>query len=468
MLSAFLPSSVRSESASASDIPLKRLSGIHPSGSLALDQWRGLALILVLISHGLFFTNRVNGAGRIGVNLFFFISGILSFRSLHDRGGRTGWGQTYSFWYRRLKRLYPALMAFTFIMWIAVIYLQRIPDLPPFSDLASFVRALPWVLTYSINYMPKHPRVLGHLWSLAVEIQFYFIAPLIYLLGGKAKRRQYVVFGCFALLFTALGLLAPIRSANIDAIRYHFQIAVWPMMIGFFCEFSKGSFLKLSAVFVKIAFRVGLLALAVAMVAMPFGFGGKNLVVALGGLLLFPCLLAYLFELPFSGSAGRCLAWCGERTYSIYLWQQPLTLCSFLPNALQPVGALSSIALGACSFHFCEKPFLKKATRVQPGFSSIDPAVNSASPSIPNTAGALATRPSFPTGPAPVASQSPAPVQAMPLPLFPSASAVRFFRSRRLALLSLIQLARVSISPTSPSLRRRVSIIATTGTYRRM
>ena len=211
MISALLPSSVRSEVVSAFDTPLERLSRIHPNGSLALDQWRGLALILVLISHGFFFTNRVNGAGRIGVNLFFFISGILSFRSLHDRGGRTGWRQTSSFWYRRLKRLYPALVAFTFIMLIAVIYLQRIPDLPPFSDLASYLRALPWVLTYSVNYMPKHPRVLGHLWSLAVEMQFYLIAPLIYLLGGKAVRRQYAVFGGFALVFMALGLVEPLR-----------------------------------------------------------------------------------------------------------------------------------------------------------------------------------------------------------------------------------------------------------------
>ena len=46
--------------------------------SAALDQWRGLALVLVLISHGLFFTSRVPGErvpglGRVGVNLFFFI-----------------------------------------------------------------------------------------------------------------------------------------------------------------------------------------------------------------------------------------------------------------------------------------------------------------------------------------------------------------------------------------------------------
>ena len=53
------------------------------NGSIALDQWRGFALILVLFQHALFFTNRVSGLGRIGVNLFFFISGILVYRSLH-------------------------------------------------------------------------------------------------------------------------------------------------------------------------------------------------------------------------------------------------------------------------------------------------------------------------------------------------------------------------------------------------
>lgn len=50
-----------------------------PGSSVALDQWRGLALMLVfvLISHGFYLTDRVHGAGRVGVNLFFFISGLL-------------------------------------------------------------------------------------------------------------------------------------------------------------------------------------------------------------------------------------------------------------------------------------------------------------------------------------------------------------------------------------------------------
>src|SRR5271168_1564973 len=85
------------------------------SGSVALDQWRGLALVLVLVSHGFFFTDRVNGAGRIGVNLFFFISGILVFRSL-QKDNRRGWPLANAFWRRRLRRLYPALIAYLIAM----------------------------------------------------------------------------------------------------------------------------------------------------------------------------------------------------------------------------------------------------------------------------------------------------------------------------------------------------------------
>src|ERR1035438_2389048 len=70
------------------------------AGSIALDQWRGLALVLVLISHGFFFTDRVNGIGRVGVNLFFFISGILVFRSLSRSRAASPWERPRSYWWR--------------------------------------------------------------------------------------------------------------------------------------------------------------------------------------------------------------------------------------------------------------------------------------------------------------------------------------------------------------------------------
>src|SRR5438105_9675713 len=80
--------------------------------SAALDQWRGLALVLVLISHAFYYTGRVHGSGRVGVNLFFFISGILVFRSLSKEKATSKWKRGAEFWKRRLIRLYPALLTY--------------------------------------------------------------------------------------------------------------------------------------------------------------------------------------------------------------------------------------------------------------------------------------------------------------------------------------------------------------------
>jgi peptidoglycan/LPS O-acetylase OafA/YrhL len=104
--------------------------------------------------------------------------------------------------------------------------------------------------------------------------------------------------------------------------------------------------------------------LVIAAFLMMLGVASKVAIIGIGGMLLAPCLLAYLFGMPFPGSIGKYLAWIGERTYSIYLWQQPLTICGFLPTVLHPAGALMSIIIGAYSFNFFERPFLS-ANRIQ-------------------------------------------------------------------------------------------------------
>jgi len=326
-------------------------------GAVALDQWRGLALILVLISHGFFFTDRVNGAGRVGVNLFFFISGILVYRSLiKETGG--GWDLTRSFWWRRLRRLYPALIAYVLTMLVAVIFLQRLPGQPPPSDLSSYVRTLPWALGYAINYHPGPPMALGHLWSLACEMQFYFLAPLIFLLGGKSSAQRIAVFGGVTVVLMGLGLIYPLHVKHYEAANCHFELAVWPLMFGFLCEHVKRRFTWIPMKLVRIFHGAGVFALLLSLVMMLFGMQMKKLVIATGSAALFPCFLAYLAGLPFPGAVGRMLAWSGERTYSIYLWQQPFTLCDFLPATWHPAGAAVSVLVGAIWFRIFEKPFL--------------------------------------------------------------------------------------------------------------
>jgi peptidoglycan/LPS O-acetylase OafA/YrhL len=332
-------------------------------GSIALDQWRGLALVLVLISHGFYFTDRVNGLGRVGVNLFFFISGILVFRSLSRTRAATAWERSRSFWWRRFRRLYPAMITYTLAMMPVAWLLQHQPNLPPGSDFTSYLKGVPVTLVYGVNYF-ETPMSLGHLWSLACEMQFYLLAPVIYLLGGKTDRHRHLVFGFLLVVLLGLGLAQPF----IGKWKYHFEFAVWPMMLGFCCEYKRAWFLRISKSFATWVIWLGSGICYLSFWTEPFGLEMKSLVVASGVFLLPPCLMAYLFGHPMPGIAGpgitgRWMKWMGERTYSIYLWQQPFTLCNFLPNVLHPAGALVSVAIGGVWFHFFERPFLSASRR---------------------------------------------------------------------------------------------------------
>lgn len=335
-------------------------------GSVALDQWRGLALVLVLISHGFFYTNRVNGIGRVGVNLFFFISGMLVYRSLSRSRAKSGFERAQSFWWRRLRRLYPAVLAYSLVLLPIVWFFQDREDLPPRSDLTTYFRVLPIALTYRINYFDEHPMSLGHLWSLACEMQFYTLAPLIFIAAGTSEKRKAVLYGLILLVLTGLGLSHPFLAKYVfhgEHGKYHFEFAVWPMMAGFWCEYKRSWVLKFPAGWVTVALRSSALTCAAILVVTPFVAEIKPLVIGTGALLLGPCLLACVFGRPMPGVFGDVMKWIGERTYSIYLWQQPLTLCWFLPSFLHPVGALISVAWGGVWFHLFERPFLSVSRR---------------------------------------------------------------------------------------------------------
>jgi peptidoglycan/LPS O-acetylase OafA/YrhL len=332
-------------------------------GSVALDQWRGFALVLVLVAHAFHASHRVDGLGRIGVNLFFFISGILVFRSL-ARGRETSRpAVALSFWGRRLRRLYPALLAYVGVLALGQYWLQSLPGQPAGANYLNWLKHLPVALLYGINYAPATPMSLGHLWSLACEMQFYLLSPLIFFLGGTAPgRRQWVFGGIFLVLF-CLGAAEPHFVRPFYDPKYHFEFAVWPMMAGFWCEFQRDAILRLPLNWMRAAFW-GILGVSLACLPlMLLGPGLKLPVIAAGALLLVPCWLGYLLGWPLGGVAGQSLRWLGERTYSIYLWQQPFTICAFLPVAWWAPGAALSVFWGGLWFRWFERPFLSRARR---------------------------------------------------------------------------------------------------------
>jgi peptidoglycan/LPS O-acetylase OafA/YrhL len=262
-----------------------------------------------------------------------------------------------------MKRLYPALFAYAVLMIPVTFVLQNVGDPALHLVPRNYFRNLPAAITYLINYSSADSiRSLGHLWSLSCEMQFYLLAPVIFFLGGKTLTRRFVVWGIILLALITVGFFGPMLDVH-GKYKYHFEMAVWPMILGFCCEYRKDWWRRVPLFWAKIAagscFALFLASLALMLV----GYEMKKLVIASGAFVLVPCFFAYIYECDLKGWPGRCLAWLGERTYSIYLWQQPFTICNYLPALWHPIGAAVSTIVGGISFHFVERPFLSSGRK---------------------------------------------------------------------------------------------------------
>ena len=186
----------------------------------ALDGLRGIAVLLVMVYHfsyaGSFSSSpvdaayaRVSGVGWMGVDLFFVLSGFLITGILYDSRGREGYFS--SFYARRVLRIFPLYYAFVLLV-LPVAALVGTPD--PAHTLGRLHEHLGWYLGYGVNFMltfyggwKADILSTSHLWSLAVEEQFYLLwPPLVLLLSRRALIRTSAALAVAALL-VRVGLL---------------------------------------------------------------------------------------------------------------------------------------------------------------------------------------------------------------------------------------------------------------------
>ncbi len=175
-----------------------------------LDGVRGAAILPVMVYHfwGLGATPlgaadravwRVVGAGWVGVDLFFVLSGFLITGILLDARGSPRYFR--DFYARRVLRIFPlyyaALVALT-VVGLAVALLTRHPALVP--TLWCWL----YVTNVAVAFLPgaEGPYYVGHFWSLAVEEQFYLVWPLV----ARRLGPRRLADACLWILATALAL----------------------------------------------------------------------------------------------------------------------------------------------------------------------------------------------------------------------------------------------------------------------
>lgn len=172
----------------------------------ALDGLRGVAILLVYLFHyggGLRSSHLVVRAlgyatetGWTGVILFFALSGFLITGSLWD--SRQERGVLLNFYVRRVLRIFPLYYATVTIAVLASLARgNRFGELWPVLLYAGFLQNLPGIVTTA--NLPISPLPLYHLWSLAVEEQFYLLWPALVLLSRKRSRALYLCLWVVAL-----------------------------------------------------------------------------------------------------------------------------------------------------------------------------------------------------------------------------------------------------------------------------
>lgn len=180
----------------------------HTSRRLpSLDGLRAISIVLVLVGHlagsrhflAMATVAKAGDLGNLGVRVFFVISGFLITGLLAAEREKTGGVDLRAFYIRRALRIFPAFFVFLF----AAVWLSRI-------GFATVNRGdVLHAITYTANYRGSTSTFsLRHLWSLAVEEQFYLIWPLTFAgLSLAAGRRA---------LAAAL-LLAPVLRVGVTS-----------------------------------------------------------------------------------------------------------------------------------------------------------------------------------------------------------------------------------------------------------
>ena len=176
-----------------------------------LDGLRALAVLAVIVYHA---NREWLGGGFLGVEVFFVISGYLITLLLIAERERVGTVSLRQFWIRRARRLLPALFTLLIgtITYCAIFDADRLGKLRG-DVVAGVLYVSNWfqVWTGSSYTSASEFAPLRHLWSLAVEEQFYIVWPVVmYVLLRRLGNKTLPLIG---MLFTALAGLVALYTA---------------------------------------------------------------------------------------------------------------------------------------------------------------------------------------------------------------------------------------------------------------
>ena len=347
-----------------------------------LDGLRALAVLAVIAFHLQF---GWAPGGLLGVGIFFTLSGYLITDLLLGRWSEDGRLHLGDFWLRRARRLLPALFVMLAVVtaWVTLADRARLPDLRPAVGAAAAYVSNWYFIVHNQSYFAQFapPSPLDHLWSLAVEEQFYLLWPWLLLLGvcflhGRTRAVRWLALPVLALGVASALVMLRLYHPGLDPTRVYEGTDTRA------CGLLAGAALAMiwpsrRQVRLPLAGRIALEAAGVAGLAvcalMVWRVGQYSPFIYRGGLaVLSLATVGVLAAVAYPGSLfGRVLGigplrWLGVRSYGIYLWHFPVIVLTSPRNAVESLPraaaqAAATILVAALSWRFIEEPIRRGA-----------------------------------------------------------------------------------------------------------
>mgnify|MGYP005994676773 CR=1 FL=1 len=331
-----------------------------------IDGLRAVAVLLVVLFHAKF---SAIGGGFIGVDVFFVISGFL-ISIIISKEVRENRFTFKSFYLRRIKRLAPALIVLLLLTTIPAYLFLFSDDFEIFgrSLIHAFLTTSNFFLwTNTGGYFSPNTDLfpLLHTWSLAVEEQFYFVWPIIFIILHKITKDNYLTRLMFVLLIALIALSVHLAHSSPHSAYFLLPARAFELMMGAMLAVSYDKIPNTKRATNHVLSLVGL-----ALIIIPAFIITKQSVFP-GFNAFWPCLGTVL--LIASGRnqeepgivnqiiAHKSFVSIGLISYSLYLWHWPIfSFTQYLGLELSGLLRLSAIllsfVLAYLSWKFVEQP----------------------------------------------------------------------------------------------------------------
>jgi peptidoglycan/LPS O-acetylase OafA/YrhL len=326
--------------------------------------------------------------GLFGVDVFFALSGFLVTAGLLDEWSDTGGIRVWRYLTRRAWRLVPALLGLLVVYLLLAMFFR---DTLWFSSnpfgvydghplpIARALKGVGAALLYGYNFLlatgHPTPSSLGHLWTLAIEGQFYVGWVLVVRWVVREHPRALIaVILAGAAGSACVPWLIWHGGAGANAIYFGTVPRLQQLLAGAAVAvlWRQGTFDRLPAGVLRVVGATGAAALAVLCFTVgdvTFKYLGAETVTAVGS----AGVIVFLVAAPAPSVVGRWLStapltWLGRRSYGVYLWHWPLAeWTNRIPHRIGvPIGIGLSLVLAEVSWRLIERPAQVWARRRRP------------------------------------------------------------------------------------------------------